>query len=139
MFWNSDSYEKELSGEEFLRSKQQILSARHNLQSLLNFTVYIHVQASVMNIYITIFRLMALKSVKQLHLTWEAHVFCLGFVSLTSVLLFLFCFVFLISKLIHFFSLQLECSEELGDLVKQVDPTLALSVYLRANVPSKVN
>lgn len=33
---------------------------------------------------------------------------------------------------------QLECSEELGDLVKQVDPTLALSVYLRANVPSKV-
>lgn len=34
--------------------------------------------------------------------------------------------------------LQLECSEELGDLVKSVDPTLALSVYLRANVPSKV-
>lgn len=33
---------------------------------------------------------------------------------------------------------QLECSEELGDLVKQVDPTLALSVYLRANVPNKV-
>lgn len=33
---------------------------------------------------------------------------------------------------------KLECSEELGDLVKQVDPTLALSVYLRANVPSKV-
>lgn len=32
----------------------------------------------------------------------------------------------------------MECSEELGDLVKQVDPTLALSVYLRANVPSKV-
>lgn len=92
MFWNSDSYEKELNGEEFLRSKQQILSARHNLQSLLNFTVYIHVQASVMNIYITIFRLMALKSVKQLHLTWEAHVFCLGFVSLTSVLLVFFLF-----------------------------------------------
>lgn len=34
--------------------------------------------------------------------------------------------------------LQLECSEELGDLVKTTDPTLALSVYLRANVPSKV-
>jgi len=32
----------------------------------------------------------------------------------------------------------LECSEELGDMVKQVDPTLALSVYLRANVPMKV-
>ncbi|XP_072538113.1 clathrin heavy chain 2 isoform X1 [Salminus brasiliensis] len=33
---------------------------------------------------------------------------------------------------------KLECSEELGDLVKAVDPTLALSVYLRANVPAKV-
>ncbi|EDV20188.1 uncharacterized protein TRIADDRAFT_51044 [Trichoplax adhaerens] len=33
---------------------------------------------------------------------------------------------------------KLECSEELGDLVKQVDPTMALSVYLRANVPHKV-
>ncbi|KAF5272050.1 hypothetical protein FQR65_LT05031 [Abscondita terminalis] len=33
---------------------------------------------------------------------------------------------------------KLECSEELGDLVKQVDLTLALSVYLRANVPAKV-
>ncbi|KAI9208250.1 uncharacterized protein BJ171DRAFT_490747 [Polychytrium aggregatum] len=33
---------------------------------------------------------------------------------------------------------KLECSEELGDLVKQVDSTLALSVYLRANVPNKV-
>lgn len=33
---------------------------------------------------------------------------------------------------------KLECSEELGDLVKQADPTLALSVYLRANVASKV-
>lgn len=33
---------------------------------------------------------------------------------------------------------KLECSEELGDLVKAVDPTLALSVYLRANVPNKV-
>ncbi|XP_014667188.1 PREDICTED: clathrin heavy chain 1-like isoform X2 [Priapulus caudatus] len=33
---------------------------------------------------------------------------------------------------------QLECSEELGDLVKQADPTLALAVYLRANVPNKV-
>lgn len=33
---------------------------------------------------------------------------------------------------------KLECSEELGDLVKQADPTLALSVYLRANVANKV-
>eukprot|EP01135_Chromosphaera_perkinsii_P003336 Nk52_evm36s240 gene=Nk52_evmTU36s240 len=33
---------------------------------------------------------------------------------------------------------KLECSEELGDLVKTVDATLALSVYLRANVPAKV-
>eukprot|EP01137_Pigoraptor_chileana_P023616 Opistho-2@90187 len=33
---------------------------------------------------------------------------------------------------------KLECSEELGDLVKQQDSTLALSVYLRANVPHKV-
>ncbi|CAF0984698.1 unnamed protein product [Adineta steineri] len=33
---------------------------------------------------------------------------------------------------------KLECSEQLGDLVKSVDPTLALSVYLRANVPTKV-
>ncbi|CAF4749321.1 unnamed protein product, partial [Rotaria sp. Silwood2] len=33
---------------------------------------------------------------------------------------------------------KLECSEQLGDLVKSVDPTLALSVYLRANIPMKV-
>ncbi|KAL1921362.1 uncharacterized protein VTP21DRAFT_11078 [Calcarisporiella thermophila] len=33
---------------------------------------------------------------------------------------------------------KLECSEELGDIVKQHDVTLALSVYLRANVPNKV-
>lgn len=33
---------------------------------------------------------------------------------------------------------KLECSEELGDLVKQHDATLALSVYLRANIPHKV-
>lgn len=39
---------------------------------------------------------------------------------------------------LYFSSGQLECSEELGDLVKSVDPTLALSVYLRANVPNKV-
>ena len=32
----------------------------------------------------------------------------------------------------------MECSEELGDIVKAHDQTLALSVYLRANVPSKV-
>ena len=42
------------------------------------------------------------------------------------------------SDLTDWLSQQLECSEELGDLVKQVDPTLALSVYLRANVPNKV-
>ena len=35
--------------------------------------------------------------------------------------------------------MQLECSEELGELVKQVDPTLALSVFLRAGVPGKVS
>jgi len=33
---------------------------------------------------------------------------------------------------------KLECSEELGDLVKPHDATLALSIYLRANVPNKV-
>uniref|UniRef100_A0A8B9JG16 Clathrin heavy chain like 1 n=1 Tax=Astyanax mexicanus TaxID=7994 RepID=A0A8B9JG16_ASTMX len=33
---------------------------------------------------------------------------------------------------------KLECSEDLGDLVKAADPNLALSVYLRANVPPKV-
>lgn len=42
------------------------------------------------------------------------------------------------SKIWSSLCLQLECSEELGDLVKSVDPTLALSVYLRANVPNKV-
>ena len=34
---------------------------------------------------------------------------------------------------------KMECSEELGDMVKAADPTLALSVYLRANVPNKVS
>ena len=33
---------------------------------------------------------------------------------------------------------KLECSEELGDVVKQYDLTLALSVYLRGNAPNKV-
>ncbi|KAJ1673973.1 Clathrin heavy chain, partial [Spiromyces aspiralis] len=33
---------------------------------------------------------------------------------------------------------KLECSEELGDIVYQHDPVLALSIYLRANVPPKV-
>ena len=33
---------------------------------------------------------------------------------------------------------KLECSEELGDLVKVTDTNLALSVYLRATVPNKV-
>lgn len=37
-----------------------------------------------------------------------------------------------------YLTIQLECSEELGDIVKTADPTLALSVYLRANVPQKV-
>ncbi|MEQ2201678.1 hypothetical protein XENOCAPTIV_016286, partial [Xenoophorus captivus] len=45
--------------------------------------------------------------------------------------------IIIISKS-HYVCLQLECSEELGDLVKASDPTLALSVYLRANVPNKV-
>jgi clathrin heavy chain len=34
---------------------------------------------------------------------------------------------------------KIDCSEELGDLVLPHDPMLALSVYLRANIPSKVN
>lgn len=34
---------------------------------------------------------------------------------------------------------KLECSEELGDLVKTADISLALSVYLRANIPPKVH
>ncbi len=33
---------------------------------------------------------------------------------------------------------KLTCSEELGDIVRLHDTTLALSVYLRANVPNKV-
>ncbi|KAI9320245.1 hypothetical protein BX666DRAFT_2104787 [Dichotomocladium elegans] len=33
---------------------------------------------------------------------------------------------------------KLECSEELGDFVKQYDTILATSVYLRANIPNKV-
>ncbi|KZT70754.1 clathrin heavy chain [Daedalea quercina L-15889] len=33
---------------------------------------------------------------------------------------------------------KLTCSEELGDIVRLYDMTLALSVYLRANVPNKV-
>jgi clathrin heavy chain len=33
---------------------------------------------------------------------------------------------------------KLDCSEELGDIVRQHDMNLALSVYLRANVPHKV-
>ena len=32
---------------------------------------------------------------------------------------------------------KLECSEQLGDLVMQTDVNMALSVYLRANVPEK--
>ncbi|KAJ1551044.1 hypothetical protein HK096_003494 [Nowakowskiella sp. JEL0078] len=33
---------------------------------------------------------------------------------------------------------KLDCSEELGDIVKQLGLTLALSVYLRANIPNMV-
>ncbi|CAN0522222.1 unnamed protein product, partial [Ectocarpus sp. 12 AP-2014] len=33
---------------------------------------------------------------------------------------------------------KLECSEELGDLISQVDANMALSVYLRANAAEKV-
>lgn len=33
---------------------------------------------------------------------------------------------------------KVECSEELGDIVRQFDCALALSVYLRADVPAKV-
>ncbi|XGW13703.1 hypothetical protein V3C99_000207 [Haemonchus contortus] len=33
---------------------------------------------------------------------------------------------------------KLECCEELGDLVRPHDPTVALSIYLRGNVPHKV-
>uniref|UniRef100_A0A915NYG7 WH2 domain-containing protein n=1 Tax=Meloidogyne floridensis TaxID=298350 RepID=A0A915NYG7_9BILA len=33
---------------------------------------------------------------------------------------------------------KLECSEELGDLVKQYDVNLAMSIYLRGSVPHKV-
>jgi hypothetical protein len=33
---------------------------------------------------------------------------------------------------------KLECSEELGDAIRPHDLTLALSVYLRANIPHKV-
>lgn len=33
---------------------------------------------------------------------------------------------------------KLECSEELGDIVRPVDANMALSIYLRGNVPHKV-
>lgn len=33
---------------------------------------------------------------------------------------------------------KLECTEELGDLIAQVDSNMALSVYLRANAAEKV-
>lgn len=33
---------------------------------------------------------------------------------------------------------KVECSEDLGDIVRQFDVTLALSVYLRADIPAKV-
>ena len=33
---------------------------------------------------------------------------------------------------------KLECSEELGDAIRPHDLTLALTVYLRANIPQKV-
>lgn len=53
------------------------------------------------------------------------------------MLVFVLCSLFSVLMLLVL-CFQLECSEELGDLVKAVDPTLALSVYLRANVPNKV-
>lgn len=34
---------------------------------------------------------------------------------------------------------KLECSEELGDLIRPHDLNLALTVYLRANIPQKVH
>ena len=87
------------------------------------------VQASVMNSSITIFRLTALKSVKRFS---YLRGICIPRVQDND-------FYLVIVQLFSFwFHKQLECSEELGDLVKQVDPTLALSVYLRANVPNKV-
>eukprot|EP00303_Exanthemachrysis_gayraliae_P005622 CAMPEP_0206005570 /NCGR_PEP_ID=MMETSP1464-20131121/4652_1 /ASSEMBLY_ACC=CAM_ASM_001124 /TAXON_ID=119497 /ORGANISM="Exanthemachrysis gayraliae, Strain RCC1523" /LENGTH=1697 /DNA_ID=CAMNT_0053379013 /DNA_START=54 /DNA_END=5144 /DNA_ORIENTATION=+ len=33
---------------------------------------------------------------------------------------------------------KLDCSEELGDVVKPLDPNMALAIYLKANVPMKV-
>ena len=45
-------------------------------------------------------------------------------------------FIQLIEKWLH--EDKLECSEELGDLVKAADPHLASLVYIRANVPNKV-
>ena len=41
-------------------------------------------------------------------------------------------------RLVTNYIFQLTCSEELGDIVRLHDLTLALSVYLRANVPNKV-
>jgi len=34
---------------------------------------------------------------------------------------------------------KLECSEELGDIIRPHDLLLALAVYLRANIPQKVH
>lgn len=62
----------------------------------------------------------------------------LTLILLSSVFQALHCWVPCLKWYHNCFVFQLECSEELGDLVKAVDPTLALSVYLRANVPNKV-
>ena len=46
--------------------------------------------------------------------------------------------LFVVEFVLNHLPLQLTCSEELGDIVRLHDLTLALSVYLRANVPNKV-
>lgn len=46
-------------------------------------------------------------------------------------------FLYMLTEYTNIFY-QLTCSEELGDVVRLHDMTLALSVYLRANVPNKV-
>ena len=55
------------------------------------------------------------------------------------IIIIIIVIIIIIISIIICFYLQLECSEELGELVKQVDPTLALSVFLRAGVPAKVS
>jgi clathrin heavy chain len=64
-------------------------------------------------------------------------VFAHGSATLTSEPLFFhltLCFFSQPTTIHH----QLECSEELGDLIKPISPKFALSVYLRADAPNKV-